>query len=300
VIDKAVNTAQSLAMPSPPDRNRRLAYGFWRYQESEVETALTMLESARAHGITHFDTADIYGGPEGFGGAERLLGAVRRRAPILFEGAVLASKAGVEPGSPYNSSDAYLTRACENSLTRLGVERIDLFYIHRPDILTHPADLAATLDKLVTQGKVAAIGVSNFSLHQIEALIKELKAPLVASQIELSAGCVVPIFDGSLDQAIRLRLQVYAWSPLAGGKLIEGDPDLAAVHAAIYDVAHAHGVSPETVALAFVFSHPASVTPIIGTKAPQRLAACAKARALVLERTEWYAILEASLERPLP
>lgn len=287
-------------MPSPHTLDRRLAYGFWRYHEHEVETALAMLERVRASGITHLDTADIYGGHGAFGGAERLLGALRARAPSLFEGATLATKAGVEAGSPYNSSEAYLTRACEASLKRLGIERIDLFYIHRPDLLTHPADLAFTLDKLIAQGKVGAIGVSNFTPHQIDALTKQLKTALCASQIEFSAAHVEPIFDGSLDQAMRAHLHVYAWSPLAGGLLIEGGADLIGVRAALSDVARKHGVSIEAAALAFLFAHPASVTPIIGTKTPQRLATCVQAPALSLSRADWYSILEARLGRCMP
>lgn len=284
-------------MPAPPSR---LAYGFWRYCEDEIDFALAMLERARGAGITHLDTADIYGGAGGFGGAERLVGAARRRAPSLFDGATVATKAGVEPGSPYNSSDAYITRACDQSLKRLGVERIDLFYIHRPDLLTHPADLAATLDKLVSDGKVAAIGVSNFTSHQIDALTKHLKTPLAASQIELSAACVEPIFDGSLDQAMRERLHVYAWSPLAGGRLFDDSGSLAPVRTKLVEVAHHHAVSPEAVALAFLLAHPAGIIPIVGTKTPERFDACLQAQALTLSRAEWYAILEARLGRRMP
>jgi predicted oxidoreductase len=284
-------------MPASPSR---LAYGFWRYCEDEIDLALAMLERARGAGITHFDTADIYGGAGGFGGAERLLGAARKRAPGLFEGATVATKAGVEPGSPYNSSDEYIRRACEESLSRLGVERIDLFYVHRPDLLTHPAELAATLDKLVAEGKVAAIGVSNFSPHQIDALAKHLQTPLAASQIELSAACIEPIFDGSLDQAMRERLQVYAWSPLAGGRLFDGGSNLGAVRTKLGEIARRHNVSPEAVALAFLLAHPAGVTPIVGTKTPERFAASLKAQTLTLSRAEWYAILEARLGRRMP
>ena len=65
---------------SEPGR-KRLAYGFWRYREGEIDDAVEMLVLARENGIDHFDTADIYGGPNGIGGSERLLGAVRARAP---------------------------------------------------------------------------------------------------------------------------------------------------------------------------------------------------------------------------
>ena len=134
----------------------RLAYGFWRYRETEIDGAIAMLEKARSLGIDHIDNADIYGGRGGFGGAERLLGQVHARAPSLLQGATIATKAGVEIGSPYNSSREYVTRRAGEPHPP-GVERIDLFYIHRPDQLEHPAELAATLDSLAASGKIGAM-----------------------------------------------------------------------------------------------------------------------------------------------
>jgi predicted oxidoreductase len=276
----------------------RLAYGLWRYREDETDLALAMLEHARAAGIVHFDTADIYG--DTFGGAERLLGVLRKRASSLFEGVLVATKGGIEPRSPYNSSHTYIARACEASLTRLGVERIDLYYIHRPDLMTHPAELAATLDTLVAEGKIAAIGVSNFTPHQIDALAKHLRTPLAASQIEFSAAHVEPLFDGALDQAMRDNFKLYAWSPLAGGRLLDGGAEHAPVREKLNEIAQKYDVSPEAAALAFLLDHPAAITPIIGTKTPERLTTCLEAQTLTLSRADWYAILEARLGRRMP
>jgi predicted oxidoreductase len=172
--------------------------------------------------------------------------------------------------------------------------------MHRPDLLTHPAELAETLDKLIADGKIAAVGVSNFAPRQIDALVKYLNAPLAASQIEISAAFVEPFFDGSLDQAMRERLRLYAWSPLAGGRLLDGDADLAPVRAKLGEIALKYAVSREAVALAFLLAHPAAISPIIGTKTPERFAACIEAKTLTLTRTEWYAILEARLGRRMP
>jgi len=278
----------------------RLAYGFWRYREDEAAPALAMLARARERGMDHLDTADVYGGRETFGGAERLLGALRRRAPSLFDGACLATKAGVEPGSPYNSSAGHIVAACEASLQRLGVERIDLFYVHRPDLLTHPAELAGGLDQLVVQGKVAAIGVSNYAPGQIAALADALTAPIATLQIEISAAHMAPFFDGVLDTAMQRRIPVLAWSPLAGGRLAGDDAALALVQSKLAEIAHRRGAPLEAAALAFLLRHPAGVTPIVGTKTPERLDACLAALDLTLSRAEWYAIVEAGLGRPLP
>ena len=98
------------------------------------------------------------------------------QAPGLRSEIVLATKGGIDPGVPYDSSPAYLESAIDASLKRLGVERIDLWYVHRPDMLTHPADVADTLARLVAKGKLATIGVSNHTVAQVDALMAHLPA----------------------------------------------------------------------------------------------------------------------------
>ena len=282
---------------------RRLAYGFWRYGENDTEAAAAMLSLARGNGIDHLDTADIYGfnGSSGFGGAETMLGKLRRQAPSLFAGAFIATKAGCEPGTPYNSSVVYLTAACDASLARLGVERIDLFYVHRPDLLTHPHELAEALDGLVAAGKVAAVGVSNFTASQIAALTRHLRAPLVAHQVEFSAAHIAPLLDGTLDCAMERGMAVAAWSPLARGGLGEGGAaGLARVREVLARIAEDHDLSPAAVAIAFLQRHPAAVTPILGTKTPERLRQAMAAATVSLTRAEWYAILVAARGERMP
>jgi predicted oxidoreductase len=278
---------------------RRLAYGFWRYGEEDFEQATTMLSLARESGIDHLDTADVYGGR--FGSCERMLGTLRKRAPSLFQGTVLATKAGCEPGSPYNSSSDYLKRACDASLSRLGVERIDLFYVHRPDLLAHPQELAETLDGLVGSGKVAAIGVSNLSVSQVSALAHHLRATIVAHQLEFSAGHVEPLFNGTLDQAMERGIEVAAWSPLARGRLGEDGPqELARVREVMATLAKKYGTTPSVIAVAFLLEHPAPVTPILGTKTPARLREALSALQVSLSRADWYALLEAARGERMP
>jgi predicted oxidoreductase len=280
---------------------KRLAYGFWRFTENQVDEAIAMIALVRENGIDHLDTADVYGGASGFGGAEKLLGAVRAKAPRLLDGAVIATKAGCEPGAPYNSSPAYLKAACEASLKRLNMSRIDLFYIHRPDLLAHPADVAGALDDLVTAGKIASVGVSNYTVAEVEALTRYLKAPIRAHQIEFSAGHVTPLFDGTLDQAMKKNLAVAAWSPLARGGLGDGGPmELAKVRATLATLAAKFGVPVNALAIAFLSTHPASVTPILGTTNSARARECLDGLKLTLTRRDWYDIVEAACGRRMP
>jgi predicted oxidoreductase len=249
----------------------------------------------------HFDTADCYGEGGDFGGAERLLGEIARRAPSLLAGAEIATKIGVAFGSPYNSSPDYIAGAIEASLARLGVERVDLLYIHRPDLLAHPAETAAALDRAVEAGKARAIGVSNFTVAQLRALARYLKAPLVAHQIEFSPLCVDPLFDGALDYAMEAGHVPFAWSPLGGGRLLSGDDAQAArVREALAAAGEALGLSLAGTAVAFLLSHPAGVRPILGTRNTENLKDAVAGAAARLGRPEWYRIVEAARGARLP
>jgi len=161
--------------------------------------------------------------------------------------------------------------------------------------LTHPEELAGTLEALVASGKVGAIGVSNFTPSQVAALAHYLTLPIAVHQLEFSAAHVDPVFDGTLDQAMECGIAVAAWSPLAGGRLGEGDagPQLKRVREALAAIAARAGVTPTAAALAFVQRHPASPTPILGTKKERRLRDALTAGELTLSRQDWYAIVEA-------
>ena len=102
-------------------------------------------------------------------GEEALLGEVLAAEPALRARMVLASKGGIMPPLPYDQSAAYLSSAIDASLQRLKTGTIDLYQIHRPDILAHPQEVAKTLDDAVKAGKIRTIGVSNFTIHQKSA-----------------------------------------------------------------------------------------------------------------------------------
>ncbi|MBB4659943.1 aldo/keto reductase [Parvularcula dongshanensis] len=277
-----------------------LAYGFWRYGPGEAETAMRMVDTARSLGITHLDTADVYGGGE-FGAAEVLLGEIRDRDPRFLDGLEVATKAGVEFGTPYNNSKDYLTRACDESLRRMKAERVDLFYVHRPDFLAHPAEVADALDGLVSSGKVGRVGVSNYTVEQVRALKAHLKAPLTAQQVEFSVLEPAPLYDGTADQAMAMGLDLFAWSPLGGGRVPTGEGERAArVRPVLERLANEAGISVSAASLSFLLAHPSGVVPIIGTTKEERLRDAARASELKLTRRQWYEVLEASLGERLP
>jgi aryl-alcohol dehydrogenase-like predicted oxidoreductase len=202
-----------------------IAWGMWRFRGEDVNAARSRVEAALDAGITLFDTADIYGPDNGepFGAAEALLGRVFQQAPSLRNRMVLATKGGIRLGVPYDSRAEYLRSAIDASLTRLGTERVELWQVHRPDILTHPQELARTLEDAHRSGKIAAIGVSNFSVAQTASLAHYLTIPLVSQQPQFSPLYLEPAQNGLLDQAMVMNLTVLAWSPLGGGRL--GQPE---------------------------------------------------------------------------
>ena len=282
-----------------------LAWGMWRFKGEDVAAAQARVEAALDAGIDLLDTADIYGpdNAEPFGAAETLLGQVLKAAPHLRDRMTLATKGGIEMGAPYNSSAAYLIAACEASLSRMGVERVELYQIHRPDTLAHPADVAGALDQLRRAGKIAEAGVSNHTAAQTAALQAHLPFPLASVQPEFSPLAIAPLSDGVLDQALERGYAVLAWSPLGGGRLGDArptEPRAAAVADALDAVAGRQGVTRAAVAYAWIMAHPVRPIPIVGSQDPMRIRQSAQALKVTLSRADWYAILTAARGAPLP
>jgi predicted oxidoreductase len=283
-----------------------LAWGMWRFKGTELAAAAALVHAALDAGITLFDTADIYGPDNGepFGASEALLGRVFAADPGLRGRMVLATKGGISMGVPYDSSPAYIEKAVDASLRRLGVEQVDLWQIHRPDMLAHPAETAAALEKLVETGKARAVGVSNHTPAQVAALTSYMDTPLASIQPEFSALASKPLFDGTLDQAMEIGLAVLAWSPLGQGRLGTSATDAPAnVRACVTvmdRIAKQQGVAATAVAYAFVGAHPAAPIPIVGTQTPARIREATDAFKVRFTRAEWYEILQAAMGENLP
>ncbi len=279
-----------------------VAWGMWRFAGDDVRAAEARLIAALDVGITLFDTADIYGpdNNEPFGAAETLLGRVIAQNPTIAERMVIATKGGISMGVPYDSSSPYLASAIDASLKRLGVERVALWQIHRPDMLTHPAETARALEDAHRAGKIGAIGVSNFKPSQVDALIAHSAFPIVSSQIELSPLAIAPLTDGTLDQVMSRGMTVLAWSPFAGGRLNAPSGRRAETVATALDVKAAeYGVTRAAAAWSWVMTHPSKPIPIVGTQSPQRIARIPDAFKVRWTRADWYTVLVASMGEPL-
>jgi predicted oxidoreductase len=276
-----------------------LAFGCWRFNHTDLGYAQALVEHALELGMDLVDTADIYGND--FGAAEDLLGRVLTSSPGLRGQLVLATKGGIRPGVPYDSSAAWLRQACEDSLRRLQVEYVDLYQVHRPDLFGHPEEVARTLLSLRSEGKVREVGVSNYSASQHDAITAHLgPRALVTSQPEFSAAVLGPMRDGTLDRCLRDGITPLAWSPLAGGRIASGEgvrPELIGV---LDELAAREAVSRSAIALAFVLAHPSRPVAIVGTQRNERLDEAAGAASVHLDRADCYRIVEASEGVPLP
>ena len=285
--------------------------------KATVRAAIEAFESALISGITLFDHADIYGG----GACESVFKSCLDALPEARAQIQIWSKGGIGPGR-YNLSKPYLKERIELSLSRLGVERIDLYQLHRPDPLAHPAETAEALTEALEAGKIGAVGVSNYFPEQTRALQKYLDAPIVSNQFEINAlrlapfyeGWEVPRFggysngtgsigDGLLDFCMAETIVPLAYSPLARATLSQPESDDGReqdVLDVLGELAHKHDATRTQIALAWLLTHPAGIIPIVGSNNPAHIYEAAQRNDLRLERDEWYRVWAASWGRNVP
>ncbi|WP_461215858.1 aldo/keto reductase [Lacticaseibacillus sp. GG6-2] len=202
-----------------------VSLGLWHNFGSvdPIENQEAIVEAAFDHGITHFDLANNYGPKPG--SAERNFGQIlHRQLAAHRDELIISSKAGYEmwPG-PYGNwgSRKSLIASCDQSLQRLGLDYVDIFYHHRMDPNTPLEETALALDQLVHQGKALYIGISNYSPDQTKAIAKifrELKTPFVIQQQRYNMFAREP--ENGLFQTLDdEHLGAITFSPLSQGLL---------------------------------------------------------------------------------
>lgn len=281
--------------------------GLMRISEMTVDQVEELIESALAVGINAFDIADCYG----HGECERILGEVLKRRPDLREKMWIQSKCGIrmEDFTYFDFSKEHILEAVDGILERLGVDYIDSLLLHRPDALMEPEEIAEAFDILKAQGKVIDFGVSNQNPMMMELIKKDVKQPLVANQLQLSAA-FTPSFDAgfhvnmkqdagivrdsSIFEYCRLNdVVIQAWSVLQfdyfGGVFL-GSEKYPELNRVLERLAEKYQVMPSAIAIAWVLRYPAQMQAVIGTTKSERVAQAAKAADIVLTRKEWYEI----------
>ncbi len=283
----------------------RIVYGMWRLgddSDTSPERVRAKMDACLAQGITTFDQADIYGGYEAealFGAALKADKSLRDRIEIVTKCDIVApmgrhSSARVKH---YDTSEAHIRTSVDASLRDMGIERIDLLLIHRPDPMMDAYETGGTLDALIAEGKVREVGVSNFRPWDWELLSAATEAPLVTNQIEISLGAVDAFANGDIAFHQRGGVHPMAWSPLGGGALMAGDDRIAA---ACDRVARRDGVDRAAVAIAFLLAHPSGIVPVMGTNTLARIETFSDAMRVEMDRQTWFELYEAALGREVP
>ncbi|MFJ3948926.1 aldo/keto reductase [Streptomyces libani] len=265
------------------------------YGPTDADEARATLERARELGVTLFDTADMYG----MGENEKFI------APFIRahrDEVVLATKFAIslDPDDPakriIRNDRAYIRQAVEGSLRRLGVDEIDLYYMHRRDVNVPIEESVGAMAELVAEGKVKHLGLSEVTGSELRAA--QAVHPIAALQSEWSLFSR-DIEEGVVQAAAELGVGLVPYSPLGRGFLtgafVHADKELgaddfrrqqprftgdnAAVNAALLEpvraVADAHGATPGQIALAWVQQQATArglaVVPIPGTRKRSRI-----------------------------
>lgn len=297
---------QRVPTPVPSLTLSRLAFGTMRLPLGDPDGVAALIEHAVGLGITTIDLADIYGGyavEEAVGAGLRAWAGDRGDLELVTKCDIMLPV----PARPqntikhYDTSARHLRDSAERSLRNLGVDRLDVLLLHRPDPLLDAEEAAGALEELVRAGTVRAVGVSNFAPHQLDLLRSRLDVPIVTNQVELSVSAPGALEDGSLDHAQQHGYPPMIWSALGGGELFTStDERPARIRAALERVGAEHGLSPGATALAWVLRHPSTPVPVLGTTNPERISDLAGAVEVELERQQWFEILEAAQGREVP
>ncbi len=284
----------------------RIVYGMWRLgDDTDTSSAHVQakIEACLAQGITTMDQADIYGGYM----AEEILGVALRDAPALKDRIEIVTKCDIVAPvgrhsaarvKYYDTGRAHITASVEDSLRLMGVERIDLLLIHRPDPLMDHAETGAVLDELVASGKVRSVGVSNFRPWDWDLIQSAMATQLVTNQIEISIMAHHPFTNGDITFLQRIGIPPMAWAPLAGGALFSADN--TGLHQTLSSIAARHDSDVTSLVVAWLMAHPAKIIPVMGTNSLERIANFGAAATLTIDRETWYEIYTAALGHEVP
>jgi aryl-alcohol dehydrogenase-like predicted oxidoreductase len=244
---------------------RRLGFGAMRITGKGVwgppadhGEAIRVLRRAVELGVNLIDTADSYGPNV----SEELIAEALHPYP---DDLVIATKGGFERSGPdrwsENGDPAYLRAACEGSLRRLKVDRIDLWQLHRIDPDVPAAEQFGVIGELVDEGKVRLVGLSEVTVEQLEDAREQLSIVSVQNRYNLADRGSEDV----LDRCEREGIAFIPWFPLARGRLASEERSL------LIEVAERHGATPGQVALAWLLHRSPVMLPIPGTSSVAHL-----------------------------
>ena len=306
-----------------------ISLGLWHNfgEDTPHDTKRSMCTTAFDLGITHFDLANNYGPPPG--SAEEAFGDILKTDLAGYrDELIISSKAGYDMWQgPYGEwgSRKYLVASCDQSLKRMGLDYVDIFYSHRFDPDTPLEETMGALDYIVRSGRALYAGISSYNSQrtgEAVAILKELGTPCLIHQPSYNLLNRWVEHDGLLDTLDDLGIGSIAFTPLAQGiltsKYLNGVPEgsratqgkslldgminersLASVRA-LNDMAQARGQTLAQMALAWVLRGGRVTTALIGASRPEQISDCAGAiNNLEFSATELREIDEISSEEAI-
>lgn len=254
------------------------------------------------NGITTFDHADIYGGYT----TEASFGKALSESKIDRKKIQLITKCGIQYVSenrPNNSikhyeySKDYIIWSVENSLKNLQTDYLDVFLLHRPSPLMQADEIAEAVSKLKADGKILSFGVSNFTSSQTELLRQ--KTEISFNQVQFSATHHEAMLDGSFDYMQIHNIKPMAWNPL-GTVFRENTDQTFRLRQLLAKLVEKYRIGSDIILLAWIMQHPAGISPVAGTVNSGRIQQLMKAKSLVLDKQDWFAIWTESMGNRVP
>ncbi|WP_374400942.1 aldo/keto reductase family oxidoreductase [Flavobacterium sp.] len=254
------------------------------------------------NGITTFDHADIYGGYT----TEASFGKAFSESKIDRKKIQLITKCGIQYVSenrPNNSikhyeySKDYIIWSAENSLKNLQTDYLDVFLLHRPSPLMQADEIAEAVSKLKADGKILSFGVSNFTSSQTELLRQ--KTEISFNQVQFSATHHEAMLDGSFDYMQIHNIKPMAWNPL-GTVFRENTDQTFRLRQLLAKLVEKYHIGSDIILLAWIMQHPAGISPVAGTVNSGRIQQLMKAKSLVLDKQDWFAIWTESMGNRVP
>ena len=254
------------------------------------------------NGITTFDHADIYGGYT----TEASFGKALSESKIDRKKIQLITKCGIQYTSenrPNNSikhyeySKDYIIWSAENSLKNLQTDYLDVFLLHRPSPLMQADEIAEAVSKLKADGKILSFGVSNFTSSQTELLRQ--KTEISFNQVQFSATHHEAMLDGSFDYMQIHNIKPMAWNPL-GTVFRENTDQTFRLRQLLAKLVEKYHIGSDIILLAWIMQHPAGISPVAGTVNSGRIQQLMKAKSLVLDKQDWFAIWTESMGHKVP
>ncbi len=254
------------------------------------------------NGITTFDHADIYGGYT----TEASFGKALSESKIDRKKIQLITKCGIQYTSenrPNNSikhyeySKDYIIWSAENSLKNLQTDYLDVFLLHRPSPLMQADEIAEAVLKLKADGKILSFGVSNFTSSQTELLRQ--KTEISFNQVQFSATHHEAMLDGSFDYMQIHNIKPMAWNPL-GTVFRENTDQTFRLRQLLAKLVEKYRIGSDIILLAWIMQHPAGISPVAGTVNSGRIQQLMKAKSLVLDKQDWFAIWTESMGNRVP